>query len=120
MSLTWVRTGELIGARWSELNVEGGRWTILAERMKMRSVHIVPLAHQTKGFLRMLQTLTGHSEWLFPGDRNPTKSISNMTILKALVRMGGARAIAWLRLSIEEERPTLAAEPGDFSVLLTA
>jgi integrase len=35
----------------------------------------------------MLRTLSGDSGWLFPGDRDPTKSMSNNTILKALERM---------------------------------
>ncbi len=56
--------------------------------MKMRTLHIVPLARQTTELLKMLQELTGHSEWLFPGDRNPNKPMSKMTILKALERMG--------------------------------
>ena len=38
--------------------------------------------------LEMLRTLTGASEWLFPGDRIATKPMSNNTILQALKRMG--------------------------------
>lgn len=88
MNLTFVRTSELIGAKWSEFDLEACRWTIPAERMKMRTLHIVPLARQTSELLKMLYQLTGQSEWLFPGDRNPDKPMSNMTILKALERMG--------------------------------
>ena len=32
--LTAARTGEVIGARWSEMDLEAGTWTIPAERMK--------------------------------------------------------------------------------------
>jgi integrase len=88
MALTFVRTSELIGAKWSEFNTEDGRWDIPAERMKMRTPHIVPLAKQALEVLDTLQTLTGHSEWLFPGDRSTSKPMSNNTILKALERMG--------------------------------
>jgi len=88
MTLTFVRTGELIGARWSEFDLKAARWNIPAERMKMRTPHIVPLARQTIEVLETLHDLTGNSEWLFPGDRNPAKSMSNNTILKALERMG--------------------------------
>jgi integrase len=88
MALTFVRTGELIGARWLEFDLKGARWDIPAERMKMRTPHIVPLARQTLEVLDTLRVLTGNSEWLFPGDRNPAKSMSNNTILKALERMG--------------------------------
>ena len=38
--------------------------------------------------LNTLRTLTGESDWLFPGDRNAKKPMSNNTILKALERMG--------------------------------
>ena len=37
MTLTFVRTGELIAARWSEFDLEAARWDIPAERMKMRT-----------------------------------------------------------------------------------
>jgi integrase len=88
MALTFVRTGELIEARWSEFDIEGARWEIPADRMKMRTSHIVPLSKQAIAVLDTLQTLSGHSEFLFPGDRNPAKPMSNMTILGALKRMG--------------------------------
>lgn len=88
MALTFVRTSELINAKWAEFDLENARWDIPAERMKMRTPHIVPLARQALDVLATLLTLTGQSEWLFPGDRNPKKPISNNTILKALERMG--------------------------------
>ena len=68
--------------------MKAARWDIPAERMKMRTPHIVPLAKQTIEVLETLHDLTGNREWLFPGDLNPAKSMSNNTILKALERMG--------------------------------
>jgi integrase len=56
--------------------------------MKMRTPHIVLLAKQALEVLAMLRELTGQNEWLFPGDRNVKKPMSNNTILKALERMG--------------------------------
>lgn len=88
MAFTFVRTSELIGAKWSEFDIDGARWDIPAERMKMRTPHIVPLAKQALEVLEILRSLTGDSEWLFPGDRNTKKPMSNNTILKALDRMG--------------------------------
>ena len=88
MALTFVRTSELIGAKWAEFDAETARWDIPAERMKMRTPHIVPLSRQALDVLNTLRTLTGHSEWLFSGDRNAKKPMSNNTILKALERMG--------------------------------
>jgi integrase len=88
MALTFVRTSELIGAKWKEFDLKAGRWDIPAERMKMHTPHIVPLARQALEILEMLRTLTGQSQWLFPGDRDTSRPISNNTILKALERMG--------------------------------
>ena len=88
MALTFVRTSELIGARWAEVDMDAARWNIPAERMKMRTPHIIPLATQAIEVLEMLRPLTGASELLFPGDRNAEKPMSNNTILQALKRMG--------------------------------
>lgn len=78
----------MIGSKWAEFDTQTARWDIPAERMKMRTPHIVPLAKQTLDVLDTLRTLTGEGEWLFPGNRCATKPMSNNTILKALERMG--------------------------------
>lgn len=88
MALTFVRTSELIGARWDEFDLEAARWDIPAERMKLKTPHIVPLSTQAIEVLRTLHTVTGHRELLFPGERAPRKPMSNNTILMALDRMG--------------------------------
>ena len=88
MALTFVRTGELIASKWSEFDLEAARWSVPAERMKMRSPHIVPLARQSIEALEALRRLTGSSEWVFPGERSSQRSMSNNTILKGLERMG--------------------------------
>lgn len=90
MGMTFVRTRELIGARWEEFDLEGARWDIPPSRMKMKTPHIVPLSTQAITLLRSLHTLTGHSALLFPGERDHEKSMSNNTILGALDRMGYA------------------------------
>ena len=88
MALTFVRTSELIGARWDEFDLEAARWDIPANRMKMKTPHIVPLSVQTVSVLKVLQTVSGHGPMLFPGERDHEKPMSNNTILKALERMG--------------------------------
>ena len=88
MTLTFVRTSELIGARWAEFDLQAGQWRIPAERMKMRTEHIVPLSLQAIQILQILHGITGHSELLFPGERDHGKPMSNNTILKAIERMG--------------------------------
>ena len=88
MALTFVRTSELIGARWEEFDFEARRWSIPATRMKMKTPHIVPLSSQTIEVLELLQTISGNGALVFPGEQDANKPMSNMTILKALERMG--------------------------------
>lgn len=88
MALTFVRTGELIGARWEEFDLEGAEWRIPAARMKMKTPHVVPLSRQAVDVLRCLHELRGLSGLLFPGERDHAKPMSNNTILGALKRMG--------------------------------
>jgi integrase len=90
MALTFVRTSELIGARWEEFDLEAAEWRIPAERMKMKTPHIVPLSTQAVEVLKTLHELRGLSGLLFPGERDHDKPMSNNTILSALKRMGYA------------------------------
>lgn len=88
LAMTFVRTSELIGARWEEFDLEASRWNIPADRMKMRTPHIVPLATQAIELLPLLKQLGGDNDLVFPGERDPKKPMSNNTILFALKRMG--------------------------------
>lgn len=88
MVLTFVRTSELIGARWSEFDMKAARWDIPPERMKMKTPHIVALSTQAQKILKRLQDISFDRELVFPGDLNPHKPMSNNTLLFALYRMG--------------------------------
>lgn len=86
MALTFVRTGELIAAKWQEFS--DTEWRIPAERMKMKTPHIVPLSKQTIVVLDQLRALSFGREYLFPNDLGKPTHMSNNTILYALYRMG--------------------------------
>ncbi len=88
MALTFVRTSELIGAKWPEFDLKASRWDIPAERMKMKTPHIVFLSSQAKVTLEKLKAISMDREYVFPGDVNPHKPMSNNTLLFALYRMG--------------------------------
>jgi integrase len=88
MLLTFVRTSELIMARWCEINFDKAEWLIPPERMKMRRPHLVPLCKQSLNLLQELKTWTGHREFLFPNRNNPRSTMSNNTILQALKSLG--------------------------------
>ena len=101
LALTFVRTNELIGALWTEFDLDNAIWIVPAMRMKMRNEHVVPLTRQVLNILTELKTIAGDSRYLLPG-RNPNKPISNNTLLFALYRLGykgkmtghGFRAVA--------------------------
>ena len=101
LAQTFVRTNELIGAEWTEFDLDNALWIIPAGRMKMKAEHVVPLAHQALAILSELKEISGGSRFVFPG-RNRDKPISNNTMLFALYRMGykgkmtghGFRAVA--------------------------
>jgi len=86
--LTFVRTGELRGARWEEIDFEKKEWRIPAERMKMRELHIVPLSTQSLDVLKELQIINGQKDYLFPNRNKPMTFISENTLLYAIYRMG--------------------------------
>lgn len=88
LMLTFVRTSELTKAKWDEFDFDDKTWVIPAERMKMRQPHIVPLSKQVVAILKQIKFITGNREWVFPGQHDPRKYMSNGTILVALGRMG--------------------------------
>lgn len=90
LMLTFVRTSELIQAKWDEFDLEHAEWVVPAARMKMRKPHIVPLSRQAVALLKAQKAETAHlnTDWLFPNAVRPKKSMSNNTILFALGRLG--------------------------------
>jgi integrase len=84
----FVRPGELRRAEWTEFDHSKAEWRIPAEKMKMRQVHIVPLAGQVLSLLEDLYQYTGHSRFLFPSMRADSAPISDMTLLAGLRRLG--------------------------------
>jgi len=86
--LTFVRTIELRGARWEEINFETKEWHIPAERMKMGFKHIVPLSNQAIKILEEIKQYNGNYEFVFPSQTNKHRIMSENTMLFAMYRMG--------------------------------
>ena len=85
--LTGLRTGEVIGARWTEIDLKRKTWVIPPERLKDRNTrtepHRVPLSPQVVAILKTLPRL---GEFVFPGLK-PGKPLSNMAMLSVLKDM---------------------------------
>jgi len=88
--LLFVRPGELRRMEWSELDLDKFEWIIPAEKMKKGVTHIVPLARQAVEVLREIQPLTGHGKYVFHGERDHDRPMSDNAIRSALRRMGWA------------------------------
>ena len=88
LAYTFVRTSELIGARWDEIDLKKGVWQIPAERMKMRNPHIIKLSKQVLAIFKRLHEISGGRELVFPNANSPKKSMSNNTLIYALYRLG--------------------------------
>jgi integrase len=84
--LTAARTGETIGARWDEMDLEAEVWTIPASRMKASVEHRVPLSQRAMQIIRTVEKIR-QSDYVFPGQKEG-KSLTNMAMLELLKRMG--------------------------------
>ena len=89
--LVFVRPGELRHAEWHEIDFEKEEWKIPAEKMKMRSIHMVPLSNQSISILKEIEPLTGRGKYIFPSLRTSERPMSDNTILSALRRLGYAK-----------------------------
>jgi len=83
--LAAARTGEVIGARWNEIDLGQRVWTVPAERMKAKREHRVPLSDRALSILGGLPRERGNDH-VFIGGR--TASLSNMAMDAVLRRMG--------------------------------
>lgn len=88
LMLTFVRTAELRGAVWGEIDFEKAQWRIPAERMKMKRPHIVPLSRQAVAILRELQEMNGSWPFVFPNPYRPVDRMSENGVLNVIYRMG--------------------------------
>ena len=84
----FVRPGELRKMEWTEVDLEKAEWRIPAEKMKMRTMHIVPLSKQAVAILSDLHKLTGDGRYCFPSIRAGGRPMSNNTINATLRRLG--------------------------------
>lgn len=88
--ITGLRTGELRGAMWQEIDADAAVWEIPAERMKMRRPHIVPLSLQAQAIIMRIREMTGRYPYIFPGRNDPRKTMSEASINQIFKRIGYA------------------------------
>ena len=91
--LTFLRSTELRGGQWNEIDFDAAMWTVPAQRMKHEKTapkppHAVPLADWTLELLAELKEITGNTPFLFPSRTKPDGFISDATISRIIERMG--------------------------------
>lgn len=84
-ALTAVRSGDVRGALWAEIDVGKGTWTIPTARMKMRRPHVVPLSAPALALLKELPVM---NELVFSAPRGG--KLSDATLSAAMKRMHAA------------------------------
>ena len=84
--LTAVRSGEVRGALWSEIDLKAALWKIPADRMKAKKEHRVPLSSTAVDLLRALPKFAGEdNDLVFPAPRGGV--LSDMALTEVLRRM---------------------------------
>ncbi len=116
MPYVFLRSRELRGAHWKEIDLENGLWTVPAERMKRHREHIVPLAHQVVEMFDEYREVCKSDDFVFPSSFSRTQAISDMGLLNGLRRLGygrdemcihGFRSMASTRLNEMGFRPDI-------------
>lgn len=89
LALCFPRPGELLGARWNEMDIDSNepKWIIPAERMKMGKEHVVPLSKQAVSLLVQLKVITGNKQYVLAGRKG---AIGKGSFVRALNGLGYA------------------------------
>ena len=100
--LLYQRPGNLREMEWSELDLDAALWTIPSMKMKRKKVdkeqgepHVVPMPTQAVGLLRELYQLTGHGRYVFPGQRDHDRPMSDNSVRSALYALGFGSEQSW-------------------------
>ena len=82
--LTAARNGEVRGATWDEIDIEGRQWRIPGLRMKTGAEHRVPLSDAAMAVLEQVRPLCDDAGLVFPSPTKSGKPLSDMTLTKVL------------------------------------
>lgn len=100
--ILYQRPGNLRMMEWGELNLEDATWTIPSAKMKRTKQekengedHVVPLPTQAVALLRELQPLTGHGRYVFAGQRDHGRPMSDNSVRSALYSLGFGKEQSW-------------------------
>ena len=100
--MLYQRPGNLRDMEWSELDLDAALWTIPSMKMKRTKIekeqgnpHVVPMPTQAVELLRLLHPLTGHGQYVFPGERSHDRPISDNSVRSALYSLNFGKEQSW-------------------------
>ena len=100
--ILYQRPGNLRMMEWAELDLGGATWTIPSAKMKRikadkenGEAHVVPMPTQAVELLRYIQPLTGHGRYVFPGQRDHGRPMSDNSVRSALYNLGFGAEQSW-------------------------
>lgn len=96
--LTCARTGETIGAKWSEIDLAERVWVVPASRMKAHREHRVALPDRAVAIVRAMAQgrEPASDEFVFPGQKRGAP-LSNMAMSAVLERMSVSATVHGMR-----------------------
>ncbi len=101
--LTAARSGEALGATWTEIDLDAAVWTVPAARMKARKEHRVPLCPRAVAILQAVQPLNTRDSAdapIFPGAKGG--QLSGMAMAMLMRRMGSVATVHGFRSAFRD------------------
>ena len=84
----FLRSKELAGIRWDEIDLNNRVIEISAERMKKKRAHLVPISSKVLEIIEYMKPISGDCEFLFPSPRTKARPIGEQTLNPGLHRLG--------------------------------
>jgi integrase len=119
--LTAARTGDVLGAKWSEIDLKEHLWTVPAERLKgrkgaRRSDHVVPLCERA---IAILRSLPREGDFIFPGARE-RKGLAKAAMAEVLKTLAPDATVHGFRSTFKDWCAEQTAYPNELSELALA
>jgi integrase len=105
--LTACRSSEVLGAKWSEIDLASRTWTIGPERMKSRRLHRVPLSPAA---LALLDRLPRDGQYLFPGKNQRLHGLAMAQLMRQINATGSPHGFRSSFRDWTAERTSYAGE----------
>ena len=98
--LTGVRSNEVLGAKWAEIDLANALWVIPKERMKTGKEHRVPLSPSAMRVVSAMAA-TKQSDWVFPSPRGD-RGLSHIVLQKVMAKLGVDFTVHGFRSSLRD------------------